>query len=82
MKIENLLFFNFVDWSLVDVWVQVVVPSIKAFTGERRWGYLPLTTLLASASANLELILQFVGNESPLFCTILFDQFDNRIIFL
>jgi len=68
MLVKNLLLLTLVDWRLIDVWVQVIVPSLAA--------------LFACARTNFEFFLKLVCYESPLFGAILLDEFHDCIILL
>ena len=75
MQVKNLLLFTFIDWCLIDVWVQMIVPSTKYRLGSlgfrvSKVGDIPFTALLASASSNFEFNLELVCNKGPLFCAV------------
>lgn len=66
--VKNLFLFTFVDRCLIDVGVQVIVPSLAA--------------LLAGARPNFEFFFELISYKSPLLCAILFYEFYDGVILL
>lgn len=86
VEIENLLLLVFVNRSLIDVRIQMIVPSTRidqlslTMVGESK--YLPLAALLSGAGADFELILKLVGDKRPLFGPVFSHQFHDCIVLL
>lgn len=68
MSIEDDDFFFLVDGRLLDAGIQVVVPSLSA--------------LLASAPADMVVVLELLGDEGPPLGAVPLDQTDDGIILL
>mmetsp|Transcript_29638 Transcript_29638/g.39410 ORF Transcript_29638/g.39410 Transcript_29638/m.39410 type:complete len:306 (+) Transcript_29638:2361-3278(+) len=68
VQVENLLLFDFVDRRLINVGIQVIVPSLAA--------------LLACASADFEFFFELISDESPLLGAVLLDELHDCIVLL
>ena len=68
MQVEYALLLNLVDRSLIDVWVQVIVP--------------PFTALFASSGAYFEFFFQFVRYKGPFARPVLLHQLYDGIVLL
>ena len=68
VSIEDYALFFVVYWRLFDAWVEMIMPSFP--------------TLLSSATANMILVRELLGDECPSFGTILCNQVYNCVVLL